>query len=621
MMKLVAPRAAMLVLAGSTLSLAAHGAGPTITDVAPPETMLVINVPDWSALKAAFDRTELKSLWNATEMQAFVKELTSDLVENYEEMLTDLGLEREDIVYPTGAVGMAVFMTSPFDEIERQIATTEGEIAAGAVIVADFGENADKFQKLLETEYDRLAERIGAEIRETAHGNATITSVIPPAEMDDDDDEDDFEEEFEDFDMPGVDLKMPFGSGGRHLEIHIVRLDGTYMFSDTLDGLKDAIDRAADPTRIFISNSPLFASSYAQHPADLSAMAIFRVGKALELVAANMTATSRLHDETAPDMGQIFRTLGLLGIETVSAGMRFDTADGMVETTMGVLAPEKSGLLAMFSRGTPRFQTPAFVPSDAAAATSFVIDISSVPALAREVISHFPEPSRTQASQVLTQAEPTVRAVVDALGNEIYAAQSYEQPFSPTSEQMVFGIRVTDQLVLGNLITTFGPQGGFEARDFQGFQLFEQKQMGTAVGLSSEWLFIGATPAVEDSLRRSANPGDDLLSEQPGFKAAAAPLEGGAVMTQYQDSERTIRYLLWRLQHAGEIADYTFDRLGFDEEFKAQMRAAREAQEEDWVRLLPPADLFVEHIGDVISEIRPTPDGFRGKTIILRPRD
>ncbi|MBX3315983.1 MAG: hypothetical protein KF902_03855 [Phycisphaeraceae bacterium] len=605
------------LLSTASLTLLAglcHAADPVIADVAPTESMLVVSVKDWAALKAQFDRTGMKTLWSTNEIQALVKELAKDAASGFDEMLQELGVTKDDMVYPSGSIGMAMFFAQSIDAVASQINTLEGDLEIDAILLADFGENADKFADLIEKVCDFASDKHGAEIRQTPHSGHNITSIIRQADAEADTAND------EDFDFPGVGMMMPFESDSGAYSIHIVRLGSTYLAGDSLDSVQSAIDRAADAGRPSIAEDTIYIKSLAQHPADAGATVFFRAGDAWKLFATNTTAQQREWDETAPDMTIMFDTLGLLSIQAASFGIRLDTAAAMAEATIGILVPEKKGILSLLSRGTPSFQTPSFVPADVSAISQIVVDFSRIPAIARGVIETLPEDTRAQARMALAQAEPIALPIIEALGSDIYIAQTITQPLSPDSQKTLFAIRITDSLVFTNLATAFGAQIGLQVREFQGTQIFEQDMIGIAGGISPEWLLIGQTPDVEDALRRLSAPGDDQLNAQPEFRSAVTMLRGDAVLNQYQDTERTIRYTIWSLQNADKIVDAQLDALEIDEEFKQQIREARGSDQRDWARLLPPPELITEHIGDTVAELRPTPDGFRGQTLMLRPK-
>lgn len=614
--RMVRPLAAATSL--SLLAGLALAKGPTIADIAPAESMLVVSVADWTTLKAQFDRTGMKTLWSTNEIQALVKELAKDTAEEFEGMLTEVGLTKEDMVYPSGNIGMALYFAKPLADVATQIGTLEGELDSDAIFVADYGDNADKFAELLEKLYNVASEKHGAEIRQTPYGEHSITSVIRA----DDEEAGEMEgDEDDDFDMPGVGMLMPFETEDAPSGVHVVRLGSTYIIGDSIETLQASLDRAGDPGRPSVGEDAVYIKSLAQHPDDAGATIFFRAGEAMRLLTSQMTAESRQWDETAPDMAVIFDALGLLGVQSASFGIRLDTADAMAETTIGVLVPEKKGILSMFMRGAPSFQTPAFIPADASSVTQLVIDFSKIPEVARGVIDSLPGEIKEQANMAYAQAEPTVRAVIEALGPDLYIAQTIAQPLAVDSQKLIVALRLTDPFVLTNIATTFGGQIGLVAREFQGAQIFEQAEVGMGAGISAEWLFIGQIPLVEDALRRAGAPGEDLLSNQSNFKSAAAFLQGDAVLSQFQDTERTIRYMLWTLQNAEKIADAQLDALEIDEEFKQQIREARGAEQRDWVRLLPPPELITQHVGDSAGEVRPTPDGYRGRTVMLRPKN
>jgi hypothetical protein len=53
----------------------------------------------------------------------------------------------------------------------------------------------------------------------------------------------------------------------------------------------------------------------------------------------------------------------------MTMGLRIDSPDGLADVSIGVLAPEKKGILALIADATGPFDPPAFVPPDAAGVT------------------------------------------------------------------------------------------------------------------------------------------------------------------------------------------------------------------------------------------------------------
>lgn len=610
--------AVVALVCGGALGLE-RAAGPTVVDVAPESAMMVVTIPDWSSVKASFDRSSLGALWKRAEMRSFMEAWMDEGPDSIFSMLEEMGIEKDDLVYPTGHVGMALFFEESLESVEAKLVGLEEGVQLHMVVMADFGERADDFQTLIDRVFDHASDKMNAEIRQTPYGDATIISMIPPQEPEAPEAEDDDEDEFDwDYEEPAS-IIAPFDSDTGAPAMHVVRMDGTFMLGSSIDALQGAIDRAADPARPSVGEADLFRRSAAQHPGDAQGMVYVRSGDAIRLMAKRMTASTRQWDESTPDLEPIFGIVGLLSPLTTSMAFRFDTAESSLESTIGVIAPEKAGIWTMVSRGASLGKLPAFVGADSTSVASAVVDFKKIPELAQRVVGVLPDEAREQASMVLTQAMPTVQSVVDALGSEICVVQHVTSPYGIDSQKIVMGVRLADAVILQNLLTAFGGNIGLEAAEFQGAQLFVMGEAGMAVGVTPEWLYVGSRPEVEDSVRRASNPGQDSLNEEDAYKAAAKLLRDDSVLVQYQKSEPAIRYAHWMALNADKLAEAQWDALGFDEELKAQIRESQAQMRPEWMDKLPPADVFVEHIGDSVFELRSTPDGYRGRVMLLKP--
>ena len=67
----------------------------TIADVTPPGALAVGGIDDVPAMKAAFDRTGFKSLWEDPAIQKWMKEVRKSYAPDIDSKLDALGLQRE----------------------------------------------------------------------------------------------------------------------------------------------------------------------------------------------------------------------------------------------------------------------------------------------------------------------------------------------------------------------------------------------------------------------------------------------------------------------------------------------------------------------------------------------
>ncbi len=129
--------------------------------------------------------------------------------------------------------------------------------------------------------------------------------------------------------------------------------------------------------------------------------------------------------------------------------------------------------------------------------------------------------------------------------------------------------------------------------------------------------FASTLPA-EDSIRGFQTK-DLRAQRQLEEKALAIPdparlrkyMEFMAAQPHHAGSARDKAVAEWAL---AQLKEWGLDDAMIDEDL-AEFREHLP----EWQKHLPPMDLILKHVGDTVYNLSPTPDGFRGRWLILKP--
>jgi hypothetical protein len=566
-------------------------ADTTIADVAPPDSFLVVSVRDWEALRGAFGQTGLADLWDNPAIQDFVKEIMDEPAKQFEDALAEIGAEKDDIKMPTGTVGLSLAFLLEDDELK-----------AHALLMADFGDEADATQELLVKLLDHGVDQDKMQYDEDEYRDAIIYTISP----------NDADEE-----EPNWDTSNPF----RHIEhFYVARSDELFVFSTRQSLLDSAIDGIKGDDVDAVIGVDAYQAALAQHPAGAHATAVFLSDPLLAVLRQGIAKSMvGVPEESKPDIDAIFGALGLLEIQAAGVAIRLNTDDAMMDQTYGIVVPKKTGLVALFDHDTEPIDPPAFVGSDTANVFTLQFNFPGMIPVIDDVINALPADQQQYARPGFDQFRTMAQQTLDALGPRVHVVRTYTKPYSGDSQQITVAIQVSDELVVSNLLAMFAPQGGFEARDFQGNQIYSSEMAPFAIGLGFGSVFIGNEPAVEDALRYAGKPDAPRLATEDRFTHAITPLDDEVVGFAFTDMDQTLRWTYWSIEHAKDIQETQLDAMGLDDETKQHILESFEDNQPDWMRHLPPVELLLEHLGDSAGMYQSTPDGFRGRSIWLHP--
>ncbi len=214
------------IIAG--LCSASSYAQPSIEQLAPQDSVVIVSVSNVAASVDRLQQTKLWELWETPQVQQLRADFIKQLTEHIDEMLQQLGVEKDTLVPPQGALGWALFPLTP-EDLDAP--------SSGMLLVADYGENADKTGELIDAAIAEADEN--PDIKYEVHqinGHSVYSFDLSGLE---------FAEQIEPDFAPAMPMPMPMGDPSEMFtpptEFHFVRDGSVFIVCTDLDRLTEAI--------------------------------------------------------------------------------------------------------------------------------------------------------------------------------------------------------------------------------------------------------------------------------------------------------------------------------------------------------------------------------------------
>jgi len=594
-----------------------------IADIAPASTWLLVRIDNWVNARESYDRSYIGRMFKDPRFKSWTKSMLDDLFagesdaigsfSDLTEWLKDLDIDLEEIGQPTGPVGIAMYADD-----QKQGDDDADSPSAAVMLLADFGVNADKLAAAIAEAVEDLEDRERIETDDEQYRGVTINTITVLRDDDDDDDADD-----DDFMMwMNDEPALPFGLD-KIDTFYWARLANTFVVTTRMEAMESAIDRASGDNINNLANQPDLADSLAQHRATHDTFVLLRMVPQFRESIRDGIGGPAMFFLGGMDSSNLIQALGLNEVRAFSAAVHLETADGANETSIGVLMNTRRGLFNLIDEPVTRFDPPAFVGPDTAAVGMLTVRFDRVWPLIETVIGTFPQEDREQAQAGLMMAQGIAKPILDNLGPDMYIINTVERPISAKSNKRLFAIRARDINPIGNALNGFAGMIGLEAREFQGFQVFdppgEMMGAGPSIGLGGDFVLIGEAADVERGLRGIAEPGNARLANEPAFTAAIAKLDNRGTSFAYDNTRQTLAWTFWQLRNADKIWEEQMRSAGINIEENPWL-AGMKPEVPEWTSKLPDISAFLEFMGDNVFEFRPTPDGFRARVLLLPPK-
>ncbi len=617
----------------------AAGALPPISQLVDERALLVVEVDDFSELAASAERAGLKDLIEHPQVVGFLEAYFADSEDDeggLDALLERLGMDREELAWPTGGVGLALSLPGSVEEVVQSEDFEESEIAYRFAVFADLGEHAAMYREGIEELVDVALDKGFIEIEEDERvGDARVLTLRSIVRMESDrafgayfekyaemaegaETEEDYQALWEWMesnspqtpfdDLQGVDATISTIFYASE-EFAYTWLGDTFVMTnhgesmlDLLDAIEDGLDDAA-------ADAPFYADALDGLAEGAQARAAVNLSAFFGLSLAN---AAMMADEFDPfsQMQEIgFGLLGVRQMQGLGAALTLDTPE-VGELRVRLVAEEKGGWMRLVDLDGEAIEVPAFVPAEASGVAIVRADFSRLIGLAEETIAAIPgeqgDLARAQSQQFMFIARPIVESLGDRMLTWTMAVDEEELAENPMAGTVI-AVPVSDAAPLRNALTGFGAMVGLMPREFGGGQVFEGEMMPLAVGLGNGYVVLGATARVEDTLRLAGEPREGGLEANDGYRDAMAAIgDADWVAISYQDTERYFEQMYQMAER--------FDRQQ-REWFEDEWDEYRPA----WLDKLPEIDVLTGYLGDLAASVSSIDEGFEARVVIVKP--
>ncbi len=584
----------------------------TIRDFAPPQTIVIAGADNAAAMMESFNRTGFRALWDEKSTQEWMKKSMADFVPALVESMESIGLKKEDMNPPTGAFGMASWMGAA-----KERGATPATVT---LFMADYGDGAEQMHNSIAEALERAEEKKAVTLTDRDHAGVTVWTVQAIAQ-----DQNDEVDEWGDFGGQGA--IQSWLKGLEEAPAYYARTGDYLLVSTSEDAIHNAIDRANGDKQASIEENADFAQVRTQIGAT-QGYAAFMLGAAMKEAKRQLDNDPDAASEMER-MLPMLEALGLSDIRAMGAGLKFDGEAGMMETPLVVLAAQKRGILSLIDIGGP-FEAPSFIGPDSASAMLFRFNFAGILPLVNSVIATMPEDEAAEAQGMVGMIARTAGPILANIGPQVHISSHYERPFSADSQKMLFALNVKDGAAIAQSLAGLQGMLGLEARDFQGNQIWSAGGgmiEAPSIGLGFGRLFVGPTEVVENAMRQAGAAGGPSLATEERFKKSTRSLNADGMMFSWTDMAKAAEWYDWSSRNMEQIVKAQIAQaFGPDEPMDDEERQWRKEAEQNaldqipaWTKDMPSGDLIKKHMGDVVAEMRSTPDGFRGRVIWMRP--
>jgi hypothetical protein len=603
------------------MTLAASAAPPSIVELAPDSTILVAGVANAQTTMDRLKRTPMWDLWQSEQMLEMRAEMMEQMEDGIDEMLQELGLERDAVQTPTGELGFALF------SVENEELGLPGP---AFLIVADYGEHADATAELFDAAMTKAEENGELEYEERDVMGRTVRCFLINTATEGEEEEE-------------PEAGFPPGMGGMpepeemiqqfFSELYFVREGSAFMLCSDMAALTGAFEACDGAEHASLAQREDFQAVMRQ----IGAQDCFGA-----LLTRNLGPLVAAYDPTmmmmtiGPMLGQFIGDIRGFGM-----GVRLDGPVAMLEQTMSVYMPNgKSGLTALMDTQTPRGDVPGFVGSNTLSYTAMNFEFDGMPALIDRVMQMLPflapPPPQGEGEMDAPTPQEMMAQLFSCFGRQIHVVQALNRPIAVDSLKQLTAIECVKPEELDNFLSAMGPEMGLEGRDFGGRRVYtmdmgdlammapmpaQPGMMGEtsmSVGIGGSLAFVGPTSAVEQAMRAVADTERAGLVDEPSFRRALAVLQSdeviawgyGDVVNSMEAQAEIMNLQMEQLMAELEAADPEMAEEFEDLDMTGMAMGMGFMEEIDY-------DLLRQYIGPGAWEAVATEDGFLIRSYLL----
>ncbi|MEE2907362.1 MAG: hypothetical protein VX527_05955 [Planctomycetota bacterium] len=570
-----------------------------IEDVAPEQTVLVVSLDDMGAM---LDR--LKSMPAGDDL-SFLDDMKEEMLDDLPDSMSDTwesALEDSSMDEILGSLqlGMAIY---PVVDPETTAVTI------GYTLYLNLGEAKESVGAIWDQAMEDAENKDSENFETIEIAETDVIRIQTPPEEDEDDDP---------FGGGGMGMGMDFDSAGPD-RYYLVRVDEHIMTSSSRSQMARMLDVLAGR----------------EIDGGLGESDIWKgVTSYIGDEGLRMVVLTDHLGEFMQAFGQPFivnmmkpMVVAMFGkIEALGGSLQAAKEPALASFKLGAWIPEgKSGLMKLMDRNTPREPIPGWVTAETVKYARLNFDFEGVLPWIKTVINSNPMLAM-QAGQFMEQVEPMMEKVMSGMGNMVQMTDSISYPINSESLNNLWSIPAKDPKAFTDAMAEIAPQMGFEARDFQGHQIYSMDTGGMMGGMSGGLgeiavavgggeIFMGTLPSVEQSLRSVGGRASEDSAVAKKFATLVQMFSSDPVvywsvadMGAQMVAEAEVANMQWsteleRLQDEDpELAGELAEMMGDEDELKLFRSLA------DWIGLAG-------------YEIMSVEDGFKGQGWILEAEE
>lgn len=593
-------------LPAAALVASAYAGEPTIEKMAPKDTIFVMSVANAEKAMDHLKETGFWALWESEELAETREQFIDEFDQGVTEMFEELGVDKESLSPPTGALGMALFAVTDEDS---------GLPSPAMLACADYGDNADATAEIIEAMIAKAEEEGAIEFEEVEIQGRTARKITMIQE--------DLEEADGDamgtggmgggMGMPDTDAVLD-----QLRTVHFLREGNTFVLCSNADALADALTAIDEDDSAGRLEERDELRAVRGHLGTVDGYAVLLPRDLGKLLAA-ADSSGMMFMMVQPVLPLVFGD-----VKAVGSGVRLDGENAMTEQSFSVYMPNgKSGLPALLDTATPRGDLPAFAGADAVSYGSFNFETDKLAGYVNNLVQSVPM-LQMQAGEQLPQVIETIEQFTATLGTQVHVMATVRKPLDASSFQQLYAIECTGPEALEGLLAGLAPQMGLEPRDFLGHRIYgpSDAMMGgmmaedlPSLGIGGGYLFVGQTVGVEQALRTVSGDGSGLAADQAFARATALLPSRPIIAWGFSQTVDTMEAQLKAQQLAADA---------MMQEMREQFpEHAAEFEQDPAMEMIDEMDfdLLRQYIGPTVWYVETTDEGFVGRSYQLSAGD
>ncbi len=347
----------LAALATLLFASATPAAIPLAEQLLPVDTLLIVSAPDWSQLRAAYQKSASSQLWNDPAMKPFREKFVTKWTEEFVQPLErDLGVKFDD--YSALLQGQLTFAVTQdgWQGTEKD----DGEPAFLFLLDAkDKGELLKTNLAELRKKWSDAGKPIRTEkIRDVDFFIVTLNTNDMPKTL----------RQFFPQRQPVEELGKTSAKPTDQAELIIGQQQTLLLVGSSIKALEKVMARLTGGTAPALAEDPVFAANQLTVFRDAPLFAWFNARLVFDLVLRGPAAKpnpAAPNPLPLPAMGKILSATGLPGLKSAAVAFRNPGTGSQLDFFLGAPEAGRTGVLKLLALDVKDSNPPAFVPADA----------------------------------------------------------------------------------------------------------------------------------------------------------------------------------------------------------------------------------------------------------------